>query len=69
MKVIRTGDIMYRKRPPTLRKLSFKVAIKIALLKYVVLTMRIINIIINMGGIRQERSNKRPTLKLNKRFK
>ena len=38
-------------------------------LKHVVLIMRIINIIINMDDIRQERSNKEPTLKLNKRFK
>ena len=36
------------------------------LLKHVVL---IINIIMNMDDIRQERSNKEPTLKLNKRFK
>ena len=39
------------------------------LLKHVVLIMRIINIIINVDDIRQERSNGRPTLKLNKRFK
>ena len=34
-----------------------------------VLIMRIIDIIINMGDIRQERSNKSPILKFNKRLK
>ena len=38
-------------------------------LKHVVLITRIINIIINMDDIRQERTNERSTLKLNKRFK
>ena len=41
-----------------------------ALSKHVVLIMRIINIIIiNMDDIRQERPNKGPILKLNKRLK
>ena len=41
-----------------------------ALSKHVVLIMRIINIIIiNMDDIRQERLNKGPILKLNKRLK
>ena len=31
--------------------------------------MQIINVIINMDDIRQERSNEGPILKLNKRFK
>ena len=39
------------------------------LLKHVVLITRIINIIINLDGNRQERSNERPNLKLGKRFK
>ena len=39
------------------------------MLKRIVLIMRIINIIINMDDIRQERSNEGPTLKLNKKFK
>ena len=41
-----------------------------ALSKYVVLIMRIINImIINMDDIRPERPNEGPVLKLNKRLK
>ena len=41
-----------------------------ALSKHVVLIIRIINIIIiNMDDIRQERPNKGPILKLNKRLK
>ena len=41
-----------------------------ALLKHVVLIMRIINIIIiNMDDIRQERPNEGPILKLSKRLK
>ena len=64
VKVTRTGEVMGRKRPPTSSS-----AIKIVSLKHVVLIMRIINIIINMDDIRQERSNEGPTLKLNKRFK
>ena len=39
---------------------------KIVLSKQVVIMMRIINIIINMDGIRQERPNESPILKLNK---
>ena len=38
-------------------------------MKHVVSIMRIINAIINMDDIRQERSDEGPTLKLNKRFK
>ena len=44
-------------------------AIKIMLSKHVVLIMRIINIIINMDDIRQERPNVGPILNLNKRLK
>ena len=69
VKVTRTGEVKGRKRPPTLRKLSFKFRYSIVLLKHVVLIMRIINVIINMDEIRQERSDEGPTLKLNKRFK
>ena len=58
---------MGRKTPPTLRKLS-GFAIKIVLLKRVVLIMRIINLIINMDDIRQERSNEGPILTSNKTF-
>ena len=43
--------------------------IKIVLSKHFNLIMRIINVIINMEDIRQERSNKIPILKLNKRLK
>ena len=43
--------------------------IKIILSKHVVLIMRVINMIINMGDIRQERPNKHQILKLNKRLK
>ena len=42
---------------------------QVSLLKRVVLIMRIINIIINMDNIRQERLNEDPILKLNKRLK
>ena len=38
-------------------------------MKHVVLIMQIINIIINMDDIRQERPNDDPILKLNKRLK
>ena len=44
-------------------------AIKIVLLKHVVLIMQIINIIIKMEDIRQERSNEDPIGKLNKILK
>ena len=69
VKVTTTAEVMGRKRSPTLRKLPHlpsSSAIKIVLLKHVVLIMRIINTMINMDDIRQERSNKGPTLKLNK---
>ena len=39
------------------------------LLKNAGLIMRIINVIINMDDIRKEKSNKGPTLTLNKRIK
>ena len=42
---------------------------KIVLSKHVVLIMRIINIIINMDDMIQERSNKGSILKSNKRLK
>ena len=57
VKVNRTGEVKGGKRPPTLSS-----AFKIVLLKHGVLVMWIINIIINMDDIRQERSNKGPTL-------
>ena len=60
---------MDRKRPPSLRELPSSSAIKIVLSKYVVLIMRIINVIINMDDIRKERSNEGPILKLNKGLK
>ena len=44
-------------------------AVKVVLLKHVAVIMQIINIIINMDDIRQERPNEGPTLKLNKKFK
>ena len=69
MKVTGTGEVKGRKRAPTLRKLSFKFRYKIVSLKHVVLIMRIINVIINMDDIRQERSDEGTTLKLNKIFK
>ena len=53
VKITRIGEVMGRKRPFPLRKLSFKSAIKIVLPKHVVLIIRIINIIINMDDIRQ----------------
>ena len=63
MKVTRIGEVIGRKRPPT-----FSV-IKIMLAKHVFLIMQIINIIINMDNTTQERLNKGPILKLNKRHK
>ena len=42
---------------------------KIVLSKHVVLTMRVIDIITNMDGIRQERPNESPILKLNEKLK
>ena len=69
VKVTRIGEVMGRKRPPTQRELSLSSAIKIVLSKHAVLIMQTINIIINMGDIRQERPNKGTNLKLNKRLK
>ena len=70
VKVTRIWEVLGRKRPPTLTKFSFgSSAIKIVLMKHVVLIMRIISIIINMDDIRQERPNEGPVLKLNKRLK
>ena len=69
VKVTRIGEVMDRKIPSTLRKLSFKFRHKMVLWKHVVLIMRIINIIINIDDIRQERTNEGPILKLNKRLK
>ena len=70
VKVTGTGEIKCRKRPPTLRKLSFKFHHQNS-----VVEARFFNYannccaIINMDDIRQEKSNEGPTLKLNKRFK
>ena len=69
VKVIRTGEVKGRRRPPTLGIFPSSSAIKIVLLKQVVLIMQIINEIINADNFRQERSSEGPTLKLNKRFK
>ena len=69
VKVTRIEEVMSRKRPPTLRSLSFSSAIKIVLSKYIVLITRIVNVIINMDGIRQERPNESAILKLNKKLK
>ena len=69
VKVARIGGVMGRRRPPTLRKLYLKFAVKIVLSKHVVLVMQIINIIINIDNIRQKRPNEGPILKLNKRLK
>ena len=65
MKVIRVGEVIGRKTT------YFKEAVlKVPPLSmHVVLIMRIINITIGMGGIRQERLNEGPILKLNKRLK
>ena len=69
VKITRIREVKGRKRPTTFRNLSFQFPIKIVLSKHVVLIMRIINIIINMDDIRQERPNESPILKLNKRLK
>ena len=71
VKVTGIGGVMSRKGPLTLRNLSLKFAIKMALSKHVVLIMQIIMRIIkiNMDDIRPERPNEDPILKLNKRFK
>ena len=53
VKVTRIGEVMGRKRPPTLRKLSSSLAIKIVLSKHVALIMRIYNMKINMDDIRE----------------
>ena len=69
VKVTRIEEVMSRKRPPTLRSLSFSSAIKIVLSKYIVLITRIVNAIISMDSIRQERPNESAILKLNKKLK
>ena len=66
VKVIGIGEVMGRKRPPTLRKLPFRPLKQCSLIKTLVLIMRIIYVIINMDNIRQERPKKGPILKLNK---
>ena len=62
VKVTRTGEVMGKKETTYFKEAFFQVS----LLKRVVLIMQIINIIINMDNIRQERSNERPTLTSNK---
>ena len=62
------GSYGQRERP-TLRDLYFCSPIQIVLSKHTVLIMRVINLIINMDDIRQEKSNKSPILKLNERLK
>ena len=66
VKVTGIGEVMGIKRPPTLWNLLFQFRV---LSKQVVLIMRIINIITNMGDIRKERPKKGPILKLNERLK
>ena len=56
---------MNRKRHPTSKNHPSSSTIKIGLLKQVVLIMLIINIIIKMDNIRQEKPNESPILKLN----
>ena len=58
---------MSRKRSPILRKIPLSSAIKLVLSKHVVL-LQVINIIINMDDIIQEKSNEGPILKSNKRL-
>ena len=71
-------QILYRKRISMLwagrdhliqGTFSSSASIIIVLPRHVVSIVRIINIIINMDNIKQERPNKSPILKLNKRLK
>ena len=69
-KVAIIGEVMGRERPSILRKLSFKFHhynnfVEAHCLNYANI---IINMIINMDDIKQERPNKGPILKLNKRL-
>ena len=64
VKVTKVGNVLGRKRPPTLRNLSSSSAIKIVLLRHVVLIMQVINIIIIMDNIRQERPNRNSNKRL-----
>ena len=65
MKVAKIEEVMNRKRNPTSKNHPSSSTIKIGLLKQVVLIMLIINIIIKMDNIRQEKPNESPILKLN----
>ena len=65
VKVARTGIVMGRIRPPTLRKFSFKFHHENSVVEQVVLIKQIISVI-NMDDIRQEMPNEGPNLKLNK---
>ena len=68
VKISAIGEVMGRKRPPTLRFPS-TYAIKRVLSKHVILIMQIIiRIIINMGAIRQERPSEGPILNFNERL-
>ena len=76
MLYIKKQQILYRKRMLWVERdhliqktFPSSYSIIIVLPNRVVLIMRIINIIINMDDVKQERSNKSPTLKLNKRLK
>ena len=61
---------MGRRRTPTLKKkLSFKFCHQNSVIEAAVLILQIVNIIIKIDGIRQEKPNKGSTLKLNKIFK
>ena len=65
MKITKTEEVMRRKRPPTSKNHPSSSTIKIGLSKQVVLIMLIINIIIKMDNIREEKPTKSPVLKLN----
>ena len=70
VKVTRIGEVMGRKRPPTLREPSFKFrhwngVIEVRCLHYA----KIIRIIINIDDIRQGRPSEGPILNLNTRLK
>ena len=65
MKVAKIEEVMNRKTNPTSKNHPSSSTIKIGLLKQVVLIMLIINIIIKMDNIRQEKPKESPILKLN----
>ena len=69
VKVTRIGEVRAKRDHLLEGSFPSSSTIEIVLSKHVVLIMRIINIMINMDNMRQERPSEGQILKLNKKFK